>query len=142
MHKTFESVVSRCLFLGRCGTSNLITLVNSLIRAAVYYACPVHGHVAKYSPKHLDVVVYNSILRFATGLPKWTPIFKLYRETYPAPLNFRRMYLISSFYIRFTTATNFNFPFPNVLPNDFHGPLNLMSSHLTCLLLSTVLRGA
>lgn len=50
-------------------TVNLIPLVNCLIRAITDYDCPVYGTAAKSSLKKLDVV-YNAILRFATGLPK------------------------------------------------------------------------
>lgn len=105
----------------RAKTVNLIPLINSLISGVIDYACPVYSVVANSSFKRLDVV-YNGALRFATGLLKCTPIYKLYWETNQEPLCFRRRYLTSSFYIRCFSATNFDRPCASILPDGFVWP--------------------
>lgn len=76
-----------------------IRLVNALIRGLLEYAAPIYAAACSSSLKTLDVL-YNAALRTATGLPRWTPIFKLYRESGQMPLGIRRSYLTQAFYIR------------------------------------------
>ena len=98
-------------------TSNLIHIVNAIIRGLIEYACAIYQSASKTTLKPLDTM-YNAALRFALGLPKWTPLFKLYRESNQSPLMFRRPYLTHCFYIRCSDAAGYNLP-STALSSDF-----------------------
>lgn len=84
-------------------TPTLICLANSLIRSVLDYAASLYSSASKSSLAKLSVI-YNTALRIASGVPRWTPLFKLYRELGQVPLPIRRSFLCTSSEVKWVSS--------------------------------------
>ncbi|GBN61610.1 hypothetical protein AVEN_183135-1 [Araneus ventricosus] len=66
----------------------LVQLINSIRRNTIDYGCPIFSVACKSDRKKLETL-YNSALRYATGLPKFIPLPLLYKEADVSPLTRR-----------------------------------------------------
>ena len=80
-------------------TLQLILLANALFRSVLEYALPICSSACVFSLKALDIT-YNSALRMTMDIPRWTLIFKLYRESGQLLVDVRRSFLTHKFFIR------------------------------------------
>ncbi|GBN33846.1 hypothetical protein AVEN_141979-1 [Araneus ventricosus] len=67
---------------------HLFQPINSIIRGIIDYACPISSIACKSDRQKFETL-YNSALRYATDLPKCTPLPLLYKEAGVPPLSIR-----------------------------------------------------
>ncbi|KAG8192848.1 hypothetical protein JTE90_014626 [Oedothorax gibbosus] len=85
--------------LGGARTKFLINIINSTIRSSLEYGCQVFLTTNKTDPRKLEVI-YNQGLRFACGLPKWSPIPVTFAEANEPPLRTRLQLLAEKFVVK------------------------------------------
>lgn len=106
----FQHVVKKCLkkigvlkslAAPRWGTRSchLIAVVNSIIRSVLEYGSAVTFSSPPTSIQKLEVC-YNAAIRFALGLPLWTPIEILLRTAGVTSISLRLQAAAKKFYIR------------------------------------------
>ncbi|GBN81052.1 hypothetical protein AVEN_30866-1 [Araneus ventricosus] len=78
---------------------HLVQLINSITRSTIDYACQIFSLACKSDRKKLETL-YNSALRYATDLPKFTPLPFLFKEADVSPLIIRHDCLREVFLIK------------------------------------------
>ncbi|GBM53757.1 putative RNA-directed DNA polymerase from transposon BS, partial [Araneus ventricosus] len=80
-------------------TSHLLQIVNATIRSKLEYGC--HVFITSSKSEILTIeILYRTALRFATGLPKWTPIPILLKEAGQISLSLRIRMLAERFFLK------------------------------------------
>ncbi|XP_015904361.1 uncharacterized protein [Parasteatoda tepidariorum] len=91
----------RCISSTQWGsrTYHLIQIVNAAIRSILEYGSPILFSAPK---SHLRVIetIYNSSLRSATGLQRWTLIHILHKEAGTTSISLRLVLAAKKFYLR------------------------------------------
>ncbi|KAG8183424.1 hypothetical protein JTE90_023182 [Oedothorax gibbosus] len=82
----------------------LINIINSTIRSSLEYGCQVFITTNKTDLSKLEVI-YNQGLRFACGLPKWTPIPVIFAEANEPPLKTRIQFLAENELVELSMVT-------------------------------------
>ncbi|GBO00170.1 RNA-directed DNA polymerase from mobile element jockey [Araneus ventricosus] len=80
-------------------TTHLLQIVNSTIRSKLEYG--YHVFITSSKSEILTIeILYRTALRFATGLPKWTPIPILLKEAGQISLSLRIRMLAERFFLK------------------------------------------
>lgn len=105
----------KCIKRWEVRSLELLRLVNGLTHGLLVYAALIYSTACRTSFQRLDVI-YTSTLCLATGLPKLTPIFTLYRESDQTPLAIRSSFLTEAFYVWCIRFSNQDVCVVNYLP--------------------------
>ncbi|KAG8171532.1 hypothetical protein JTE90_020746 [Oedothorax gibbosus] len=122
--KKLNAVRAIASTFGGARSKFLINIINSTIRGSLEYGCQVFLATNKTDLRKLEVI-YNQGLRFACGLPKWTPIPVIFAEANEPPLKTRLQFLAEKFVVK-QAALKFGQVDPHCIHNQPYNPTSAL----------------